>query len=128
MRKGYSMIELVFVIVIIGVLAGISLPMVIGNVVDAKISKELENTRNCKADAKLFYTAFGTDMKASDSEGCQLMVCSSFDMVGGIVTVADALSAEPYCSMNGMTNALTANLLRGTFDYTMYNLYDQTTP
>ena len=59
MRAGFTMIELIFVIVIIGILAAIAMNKLSATRDDAKISQIIANTKTFINDAKSFYTAQG---------------------------------------------------------------------
>jgi len=59
MRAGFTMIELIFVIVIIGILAAIAMNKLSATRDDAKISQIIANTKTFVNDAKAYYTSQG---------------------------------------------------------------------
>ncbi|MCI6564475.1 type II secretion system protein, partial [Campylobacter sp.] len=59
MKKGFTMIELIFVIVILGILASVAIPRLAATREDAEISAAVANLRTLVNDATAYYTAKG---------------------------------------------------------------------
>nr|WP_321318878.1 type II secretion system protein [uncultured Campylobacter sp.] len=60
MKKGFTMIELIFVIVILGILASVAIPRLAATREDAEISAAVANLRTLVSDVSAYYTAKGT--------------------------------------------------------------------
>ena len=103
------MIELIFVIVILGILAAVAIPKLAATRDDAKVSRELANLSTCINDAGASYTATGI-MNASTAS-CNALVCfTPTDAGGGNLTIANATSSEVYCS-DAQTKAASKELV-----------------
>ena len=55
MKKGFTMIELIFVIVILGILASVAIPRLAATRTDAEISATVANLRTLISDAASYY-------------------------------------------------------------------------
>ena len=59
MKKGFTMIELIFVIVILGILASVAIPRLAATREDAEISTAVANLRTLVSDINAYYTVKG---------------------------------------------------------------------
>jgi len=77
MKNAFTMIELIFVIVIIGILAVIAIPKLNATRDDAKIAVELNNIANCIRDIASSYTAKGVE--DNSTQACKSLQCTVID-------------------------------------------------
>ena len=69
MRKGFTMIELIFVIVILGILAAVAVPKLAATRDDAQVSKMAANLSTLVSDAAAYYTSQGSSKWGSAKIG-----------------------------------------------------------
>ena len=66
MKKGFTMIELIFVIVILGILASVAIPRLAGTRTDAEIAATVANLRTLVSDVASYYAVKGEFTEGAD--------------------------------------------------------------
>jgi len=98
-RRGFTMIELIFVIVILGILASVAIPKLAATRTDAQITSALTEITTLKKDLSAYYTAHGTFTAAAITDATNIKLRSD----GACGTNATSLasgSTYSYCVKN----------------------------
>ena len=103
MRAGWTLIELIFILVIIGLLAGIAIKKLSATRDDAKLSAVVSNMSICITDAAAHFTATHKDYTATDHPyACDKNATICYDIVysvnGEDFNVTTNSTAAPYCA------------------------------
>lgn len=93
MKNAFTMIELIFVIVILGILAAVAIPKLSATRDDAKITKEITNVQQIISNAAAEYTAKGQFSSYADTD-CFHFVANS----DGNFTVSHKSNPSSFCN------------------------------
>ena len=96
MKKGFTMIELIFVIVILGVLASVAIPRLAATRDDAEVAKAATNLTTAVSDITAYYTAKGSfyEGKTSNKGGTK---------IADFTKITNALDKDGYLNVKGKT-------------------------
>jgi type II secretory pathway pseudopilin PulG len=100
MRGGWTLIELIFIIVIIGILASIAIKKMATTRDDALLSADVSNMSTCIREASYAYTAQKKDFTEDDNSlACESVICYNigYAVNGQDFNVTTDPSAADFC-------------------------------
>ena len=119
MKKAFTMIELVFVIVILGILASVAIPKLAATRDDAEVMAGVQRINSLVSDVGSYYTAHGVFAEVSDMTNEELLKADKSVFDGNLTTPLTAYFGNTaktrIClslhvdDMNGTLNITAAN-------------------
>ncbi len=95
MRAGWTMIELIFILIVIGTLAAIAVSKLTATRDDAKLSADVSNMSICIRSVAAHYTATG--IMNIEITSCNNVNCYTVDLNGSMMYVDINASGADYC-------------------------------
>ncbi len=113
MKKGFTMIELIFVIVILGVLASVAIPRLAATRDDAEVAKAATNLTTAVSDITAYYTAKGSFYSYTKTSSGTY---TKGNKISDFTKITNALNKKGELTVKGKTTCATVTLPDDTKD------------
>ncbi len=102
-KFAFTMIELIFVIVILGILAAVAVPKLAATRDDAIITTEMANARSCAIDACAEYAGNGVLVSANIPSCIKAILGTTVTVTVTDATATVIIAGSPDAALNGTT-------------------------
>lgn len=97
-RDGFTQLELIVVIVIIGILSYAAIPKLSANRDDANLALEVSRMGVCLEESSVYYLVHNTHVPVGYSSSCDDLICYNRTTNGASLIVTIDADRENYCA------------------------------